>query len=60
MARGKALTRELKRKIVRLMNKEGLSRSAVKERLGVSDWHITKARQCYSKFVDNRKASGCN
>lgn len=42
MARGEAVTKETKERILK-MKAEGLKRSVIKERLGVSDWVITNA-----------------
>ena len=42
MPKGVKLTRRIKLRIVEL-HEEGLNRSAIKTRLGVTDWAITKA-----------------
>ena len=48
MARGELITEEIKKKINDLRAK-GFSRPLIKERLGVSDWVITKALKDSSK-----------
>jgi hypothetical protein len=44
LGKGKKTSREIKEKIIKL-RKEGLTRDIIKERLGVSDWQITKTLQ---------------
>jgi len=50
MARGRLITEELRNRIIKLKT-EGLSRPQIKERLGVSDWAITRTLKDSSKFV---------